>query len=98
MGLLNKVRPFEVAVQTLGGNTPELTMDNTARRTVGDLKAAIGAEQRKCTSHRLQELFSLDESNDEQGVGGEKPVNDVTQQAMLNHDIVEHPFALWFCV
>jgi hypothetical protein len=36
-----EVKPFEVAVQTLGGNTIELTMDNTVHITVDDLKEAI---------------------------------------------------------
>ena len=35
-----EVKPFEVVVQTLGGTTIELTMDNTVRRTVEDLKEA----------------------------------------------------------
>jgi hypothetical protein len=91
-----EVKPFEVAVQTLGGSTIELTMDNAIRRTVGDLKDAI--EQREGTSQRLQELFLLGDKNGEEEGGGEGSVGDVPQQAMESADVIERPCTLVLCV
>ena len=51
---------LSVGVQTLGGSTIELTMDNTICRTVEDLKQAI--EQREGTSYLYRNIF-LDDSN-----------------------------------
>jgi hypothetical protein len=82
-GGVTKVKPFEVAVQTLGGTTFKLTMDNAVHRTVEDLKEAI--EQREGMNRYLQELFLLNDSYGKEEGGGEGNVGDALQRAMHNH-------------
>ena len=90
-----EVKPFDVVVQTLGGITFELKMDNVVRRTVGDLKEAI--EQHEGTSRHLQELFLLNDSNAEVEDGG-RNVIDSSKTAMNDRCMVENPCTVVLCV
>jgi hypothetical protein len=40
----------------------------------------------------------LDDSNSEQGAGGNRTVDNISHRAMDNHDVVDYPCTVVFCV